>query len=52
MSIPQTGGGPIEHHDELAQYLDDGCKPKVPLKRFYPACVTVTAGPLSPKAVS
>jgi glutamate--cysteine ligase len=28
MSIPQTGGGPIEHHDQLAQYLADGCKPK------------------------
>jgi len=28
MSIPQTGGGPIEHHDQLAQYLAEGCKPK------------------------
>ncbi len=28
MSIPQTGGGPIEHHDQLAGYLADGCKPK------------------------
>lgn len=28
MSIPQTGGGPIEHHDQLAEYLADGCKPK------------------------
>jgi glutamate--cysteine ligase len=28
MSIPQIGGGPIEHHDQLAQYLADGCKPK------------------------
>ena len=28
MSIPQSGGGPIEHHDQLAQYLADGCKPK------------------------
>ncbi len=28
MSIPQTGGGPIEHRDQLAQYLADGCKPK------------------------
>ncbi|MCP5086018.1 MAG: glutamate--cysteine ligase [Rhodobacteraceae bacterium] len=27
MSIPQSGGGPIEHHDQLAQYLSDGCKP-------------------------
>jgi glutamate--cysteine ligase len=28
MSIPQSGGGPIEHHDQLAQFLADGCKPK------------------------
>ena len=28
MSIPQSGGGPIEHHEQLAQYLADGCKPK------------------------
>jgi len=28
MSIPQTGGGPIEHHDQLAQYLAEGCKSK------------------------
>ncbi|MCK0151800.1 glutamate--cysteine ligase [Marivita sp. S6314] len=28
MSIPQSGGGPIEHHDQLAQYLAEGCKPK------------------------
>ena len=28
MSIPQSGGGPIEHHDQLAQYLADGCKPE------------------------
>lgn len=28
MSIPQSGGGLIEHHDQLAQYLADGCKPK------------------------
>jgi len=28
MSIPQTGGGPIEHPDQLAQYLAEGCKPK------------------------
>jgi glutamate--cysteine ligase len=28
MSIPQSGGGPIERHDQLAQYLADGCKPK------------------------
>ncbi|MGR3804363.1 MAG: glutamate--cysteine ligase [Marinibacterium profundimaris] len=28
MSIPQSGGGPIESHDQLAGYLADGCKPK------------------------
>lgn len=28
MSIPQSGGGPIEHHDQLAQFMADGCKPK------------------------
>ena len=28
MSIPQQGGGPIEHHSDLAQYMADGCKPK------------------------
>lgn len=28
MSIPQSGGGPIEHHDQLAQYLSSGCKPR------------------------
>jgi len=28
MSIPQQGGGPIEHHSDLAGYLADGCKPK------------------------
>lgn len=28
MSIPQSGGGPIEHHSQLAQYLEDGNKPK------------------------
>ena len=28
MSIPQSGGGPIEHHSQLAQFLADGCKPK------------------------
>ncbi len=27
MSIPQSGGGPIEHHDQLAEYLSSGCKP-------------------------
>ena len=27
MSIPQTGGGPIEHRDQLAEYLAAGCKP-------------------------
>ena len=28
MSIPQSGGGPIEHRDQLAQYLAAGCKPR------------------------
>ncbi len=28
MSIPQSGGGPIENHAQLAGYLADGCKPK------------------------
>ncbi len=28
MSIPQTGGGPIEHHDQLAEFLASGCKPR------------------------
>jgi len=28
MSIPQSGGGPIERHDQLAEYLAQGCKPK------------------------
>ena len=28
MSIPQSGGGPIEHHSQLADYLASGCKPK------------------------
>ncbi|QPH52456.1 glutamate--cysteine ligase [Pontivivens ytuae] len=27
MSIPQSGGGPIEHRDQLAGYLEAGCKP-------------------------
>ncbi len=27
MSIPQSGGGPIEHPSELAAYLERGCKP-------------------------
>ena len=27
MSIPQSGGGPIEDKAQLAQYLADGCKP-------------------------
>jgi glutamate--cysteine ligase len=27
MSIPQTGGGPIEHESELAAYMEAGCKP-------------------------
>ncbi len=28
MSIPQSGGGPIERHEQLAEYLESGCKPK------------------------
>ncbi|MCI4664535.1 MAG: glutamate--cysteine ligase [Neomegalonema sp.] len=28
MSIPQEGGGPIEKAEELAAYLEAGCKPK------------------------
>ena len=28
MSIPQSGGGPIERHEQLAEYLAAGCKPK------------------------
>jgi len=28
MSIPQSGGGPIESHAQLAEYLAKGCKPK------------------------
>ena len=28
MSIPQTGGGPIENKAQLAKYLAEGCKPK------------------------
>lgn len=28
MSIPQSGGGPIESHDQLAEMLSKGCKPK------------------------
>ena len=28
MSIPQSGGGPIEHYDQLVQYMVDGSKPK------------------------
>ena len=28
MSIPQSGGGPIEHDSQLAEYLSSGCKPK------------------------
>ena len=27
MSIPQSGGGPIEDMSQLAEYLEDGCKP-------------------------
>jgi glutamate--cysteine ligase len=28
MSIPQSGGGPIESFDQLAAYMESGCKPK------------------------
>ena len=28
MSIPQSGGGPIESHAQLAEYLAAGCKPR------------------------
>ena len=28
MSIPQSGGGPITSYDQLAGYLESGCKPK------------------------
>ncbi|AKO95396.1 glutamate--cysteine ligase, plant type [Marinovum algicola DG 898] len=28
MSIPQSGGGVIERHEQLAEYLAAGCKPK------------------------
>jgi glutamate--cysteine ligase len=28
MSIPQSGGGPIEDFSQLAQMMQDGCKPK------------------------
>jgi glutamate--cysteine ligase len=28
MSIPQSGGGPIEHQDQLTEFLASGCKPK------------------------
>jgi glutamate--cysteine ligase len=28
MSIPQSGGGPIERESQLAEYLAAGCKPK------------------------
>jgi glutamate--cysteine ligase len=27
MSIPQSGGGPIDRHEQLAEYLAAGCKP-------------------------
>lgn len=32
MSIPQSGGGPIEHMDQLAEYMASGCKPKTDWK--------------------
>ena len=28
MSIPQSGGGQIERHEQLVEYLSKGCKPK------------------------
>ena len=28
MSIPQSGGGLIEHYGQLAEYLNAGCKQK------------------------
>ena len=28
MSIPQSGGGPIERPEQLVEYLEAGCKPK------------------------
>ncbi|MDQ2091721.1 glutamate--cysteine ligase [Marimonas arenosa] len=28
MSIPQSGGGPIERYEQLAEYLSSGCKPR------------------------
>ena len=28
MSIPQTGGGPIERPEQMVEYLASGCKPK------------------------
>jgi len=28
MSIPQSGGGPIERHEQMAEYMAEGCKPK------------------------
>ena len=28
MSIPQSGGGPIERHEQMAEYLEAGCKPR------------------------
>lgn len=26
MSIPQSGGGPVERHEQLAEYLESGCR--------------------------
>ena len=28
MSIPQSGGGLIERFEQLAEYMESGCKPK------------------------
>ena len=32
MSIPQSGGGPIEYMGQLAEYMASGCKPKADWK--------------------
>ncbi|MCY4305039.1 MAG: glutamate--cysteine ligase [Aestuariivita sp.] len=28
MSIPQSGGGPVERYEQLAEYIESGCKPQ------------------------
>ena len=35
MSIPQSGGGPIESFDQLAGFLESGCKPKDRWQLFF-----------------